>query len=238
MNNSVFGRIPVLSSLKENAVKELYVLNSFNDEKILELAKEKKIKINFCSKKELDNLVKGNHQGVVAKTRPFEYSSLETLLKAAKTQQNPCILILDEINDPRNFGAIIRIADAYKVDGILIKKRRQVEVTPTVIKTATGAQNYVPIAQVANLNNAIDLLKREGFWIVATDSSANLNHSDLKYDFPVALIIGSEGFGISKLLLKNADYIVKIPMYGHVNSLNASVACGIILDQIRTKQWL
>lgn len=236
MINLQYGRIPVLNSLKEYQVNEIFISNSFNDKKILEHIERLNIKVTILSKNDLDKMVKGNHQGIIAKVKPFEYTPFETLQIFLKRQQNPIVLLLDEIQDPQNFGAIIRSADAFGVSGIIIKKRNQVLVTPTVIKAATGAQNYVKICQVPNLRDAIDKLKKIGFWIVATDASAEQSANQLDYNFPVGLIIGSEGFGISSLLLKNADYIVKIPMSGNVNSLNASVATGILLYEIRTKQ--
>ena len=238
MNDIVYGRIPVLTSLEEGQVLELFLSENFSGKEILDLAKKQNIQVNYVTKSELRNLTKGNHQGVVAKVKRFEYTPLDKSVLQSKRSKFPLFLMLDEINDPHNFGAIIRIADAYRVDGIIIKNRRQVEVTPTVIKVATGAQVYVPIIQVSNLTNALNALKKEGFWIIASDGNAKKSHVELDYDFPLVLVIGSEGYGISNLLLKNADYTVKIPMYGHVNSLNASVATGIILDQIRNKQRL
>ena len=149
-----------------------------------------------------------------------------------KNDDKCIVLILDEINDPGNFGAIIRTCDAFGVKGIIIKKHNQVMVNATVSKTSTGAINHMKIAQVANLSQAIEKLKENGFWIVGTDGSANTRHNDLKYDFKTALIIGSEGHGVSPLILRRCDYVTKIEMVGHVNSLNASVACAIFLAQI------
>ena len=143
------------------------------------------------------------------------------------------IVILDGINDPHNLGAILRCCDVFNVSGVLIPKHNQVPLTATVAKTSAGAINYVPVALVGNLNQTIEKLKEEGFWIVSTDGSATIDYQSLKYDFNVALVIGSEGQGVSRLVLKNSDYVVKIPQYGHVNSLNASVATGILLAKIR-----
>lgn len=237
MANYEYGRNSVRASIEAGIVKELFLLNGFDFLPILDLLKNSKIKATYMDRRSLSNLVKTeNHQGIVALTSTYNYDSLDNIIAKAKNKKDPLILLLDEIQDPHNFGAIIRSADAFGVDGIIIKKDRQVEVTATVIKVATGAQNYVPIAQVSNLNNAISKLKDNGFWVVSTDGNAKSTISSLEYNFPVALIIGSEGAGISRLVIANSDFLVKIPMEGHVNSLNASVATGIILSAIRIKQ--
>lgn len=178
---------------------------------------------------------KGNHQGVVLEVKPFEYSDLTSIINISKKKEHPLVLILDEIEDPHNFGAIIRSADAFGVDGIVIKKQNQVPVTMTVSKVSTGAIEFVRIAQVANLSVAIEKLKENGYWIYSADGSGNDDYQNIKYDGPVALVVGSEGRGISRLVLKNSDFIIKIPMSGHVNSLNVSVATGILLSRIRNK---
>ena len=151
----------------------------------------------------------------------------------ANKQEKPLIVILDGINDPHNLGAILRCGDVFNVTGVLIPKHNQVPLNATVAKTSAGAINYVPVALVGNLNQTIEKLKENGFWIVSTDGSGSYNYQDLKYDFKVALVIGSEGQGVSRLVLNNSDYVVKIPQFGHVNSLNASVAAGILLAKIR-----
>lgn len=237
MANYEYGRNSVRASIEAGIVKELFLLNGFDFFSFFDLLKNSKIKATYMDRRSLSNLVKTeNHQGIVALTSTYNYDSLDDIIAKAKNKKDPLILLLDEIQDPHNFGAIIRSADAFGVDGIIIKKDRQVEVTATVIKVATGAQNYVPIAQVSNLNNAISKLKDNGFWVVSTDGNAKSTISSLEYNFPVALIIGSEGAGISRLVIANSDFLVKIPMEGHVNSLNASVATGIILSAIRIKQ--
>ena len=179
-------------------------------------------------------MVDGVHQGLVAEIKPYEYCSLEEIIHLGKKKENPVIVMLDGINDPHNLGAIMRSCDVFDVVGIIVKKVNQVSLNSTVAKTSAGAINYVKVAQVANLNNAIQNLKENGYWVVSTDGSGKYNYQDLKYDFPVVLVIGSEGNGVSPLVLKNSDYIVKIPMFGHVNSLNASVATAIILSRIKS----
>ena len=143
------------------------------------------------------------------------------------------MVLLDGINDPHNLGAILRSCDVFGVCGVIMPKHNQVMLNATVAKTSAGAINFVPVALVSNLNNAINTLKENGFWIVASDGSGKDNFQEVKYDFPTALVVGSEGQGVSQLVLKNSDFIVKIPMYGKVNSLNASVAAGIFLAEIK-----
>ncbi len=231
--NIIFGRNPVKEALRSNRVKSIYLANNFSFSEILSLIEMKKVPVITKSMKELDNMCDGVHQGVAAIIKDYEYFSLDSVLERAKKQEKPLIVILDGINDTHNLGAILRCADVFNVTGVIIPKHNQVPLNATVAKTSAGAISYVPVVLVNNLNQAIDRLKKEGFWVVATDGSGQTNYQDLKYDFNVALVIGSEGKGVSKLVLQNSDYIVKIPQYGHVNSLNASVATGILLAKIR-----
>ena len=231
--NIIFGRNPVKEALRSNRVKSIYLANNFSFSEILSLIEMKKVPVITKSMKELDNMCDGVHQGVAAIIKDYEYFSLDSVLERAKKQEKPLIVILDGINDTHNLGAILRCADVFNVTGVIIPKHNQVPLNATVAKTSAGAISYVPVVLVNNLNQAIDRLKKEGFWVVATDGSGQTNYQDLKYDFNVALVIGSEGKGVSKLVLQNSDYVVKIPQYGHVNSLNASVATGILLAKIR-----
>ena len=232
--NLIFGRNPVKEALRSNRVKKLYLASNFSHGEILSLIHEKHVTVIDVNNKELDSMCSGGvHQGVAAVIKDYEYFSLDSILERSKKQEKPLILILDGINDPHNLGAILRCADVFNVTGILIPKHNQVPLNATVAKTSAGAINYVPVALVGNLNQVIKRLKEEGFWVVSTDGSGTTNYQDLKYNFNVALVIGSEGQGVSKLVLSNSDYVVKIPQFGHVNSLNASVATGILLAKIR-----
>ena len=232
--NYVYGRIPALNAIANNKAIKVYLQKGFSDDRILKEIRHKKIEHSFVEIAKLDELSKkGNHQGIVIEAKPFEYSDLNSIISYSKKQEKPLILILDEIEDPHNFGAIIRSADAFSVDGIIIKSHNQVLVTPVVSKVSTGAIEYMRIAQVSNISNAINKLKENGYWIYAADGSGKDNYQDIKYDGPTVLIVGSEGRGISKLVLDNSDFIIKIPMQGHVNSLNVSVATGILLSRIR-----
>lgn len=231
--NLIYGRNPVKEALRSKRVKLIYLANGFTNNEILSMIGEAGVQINYISNKELDNMCGGVHQGVAAVIKDYEYYSLDAIIAKSKKQEKPVIVILDGINDPHNLGAILRCADVFNVTGILIPKHNQVPLNATVAKTSAGAINYVPVALVGNLNLVIERLKQEGFWVVSSDGSASINYQDLKYDFNVALVIGSEGQGVSKLVVKNSDYVVKIPQFGHVNSLNASVAAGILLAKIR-----
>lgn len=232
--NYVYGRLPAMNALEKNKALKAYLLKGFSDARILDLLRAKKINYSFVEMDRLNDLSHhGNHQGVVLEVKPFEYSDLNSIINAAKKKTNPLILILDEIEDPHNFGAIIRSCDAFDVDGIIIKSRNQVPITMTVSKVSTGAIEYVRIAQVSNLSSAINKLKENGFWIYAADGSGKEDYQKINYSGPVALVMGSEGHGISRLVLDNSDFVIKIPMYGHVNSLNVSVATGILLSRIR-----
>ena len=230
----IYGKNPVREALNGNRIKILYVAEGFQDSAFLELLKKHNVPIRRKTGGELDSMVDGVHQGLVAEIKPYEYCSLEEIIHLGKKKENPVIVMLDGINDPHNLGAIMRSCDVFDVVGIIVKKVNQVSLNSTVAKTSAGAINYVKVAQVANLNNAIQNLKENGYWVVSTDGSGKYNYQDLKYDFPVVLVIGSEGNGVSPLVLKNSDYIVKIPMFGHVNSLNASVATAIILSRIKS----
>lgn len=228
----IYGRNTVLSALKQKKVKQIFLNNDFKFNPILEEIKKQQVEVKNVSTKELNELVDGAHQGVVAQIVTYNYSSLEEIMIRAKKKEHPLILILDEINDPHNLGAILRSCDAFGVDGIIMKKNNQVPLNATVAKVSTGAIDYVPVAQVTNLNTAIETMKKNGYWIVATDGSAKQEYHQVDYKMPIGLVIGSEGKGISRLVLKNSDFIIKINMFGHVNSLNASVACAIVLAQI------
>lgn len=229
----IYGKNPVREALASKRLRVVYVSDSFTDSTFLELLKKGNVQIVRKTGGELNSMVDGVHQGLVAEVKPYEYSSLEEIIRIGEKQKNPVIVMLDGINDPHNLGAILRSCDVFNVSGVIVKKVNQVALNSTVAKTSAGAINYVKVAQVSNLNNAISTLKENGYWVVSTDGSGTHEYQNLKYDFPVVLVIGSEGNGVSPLVLKNSDYIVKIPMHGHVNSLNASVATAILLSRIR-----
>ena len=232
--NIIFGKNAIKEAMAANRLIKAYLVDGFSDKNILSMLRDKKVNIQYLSTKEMTNLCNGgSHQGIAAEIKPYEYYSLEYVLKKAEAVERPIILLLDGIEDPHNLGAILRSADVFGVSGVIISKHNQVSLNATVAKTSAGAINYVPVVLVNNLNQTIDKLKKAGYWIISTDGSATTSYNDLKYDFKSVVVIGSEGYGVSSLVLKNSDYIVKIPMFGHVNSLNASVAAGILMARIR-----
>ena len=232
-DNLIYGRNPVKEALRNKRVLKLFISESFNDKTILDIVDPKYVSVIKVKNKELDDCCQGVHQGCAAEIKGYSYVSLDQILTAAKKEARPIVVLLDGIEDPHNLGAILRSCDVFGVTGVIMPKHNQVMLNATVAKTSAGAINYVPVALVSNLNNAIRELKENGFWIVSSDGSGEVNYHEVKYDFPTALVVGSEGQGISQLVLKNSDYVVKIPMYGKVNSLNASVAAGIFLARIK-----
>lgn len=231
--NLIYGKNPVIEAIRAKKAIKVYLTSNFNDQKILSLIKENKINFVTVNPNEMDKMANnGVHQGIAAELKPYQTVSLEEIIHKAKNKEKKIIVMLDGIEDPHNLGAILRSADVFEASGIILPKHNSVSLNATVAKTSAGAINYVPVAIVNNLNQAIKTLKEEGYWIVSTDGSANISYSSIKYDFPVVVVIGSEGKGVSSLVLKNSDYIVKIPQFGHVNSLNASVAAGILLAEV------
>lgn len=228
----VSGRNNVKEILKnfhgDLGIKRAICQKNFNENDVLSLIKKNKIPLFFEEKHILDNLAKNNHQGVILETRDFNYTNLEDIIKG----KDKCfVVILDHLEDPHNLGAIIRTCEASSVDGIILPLNRSVSVNETVMKTSTGALFNTKISQVTNLNNTIKLLKKEGFWIIGADMDGT-NYSEMKYPDKCALVIGSEGFGMSRIVKESCDFIVSIPMYGKVNSLNASVAAGILIYEV------
>lgn len=234
----VLGRNGVIEALKAKITVEQILISKGEREgsivKIMALAKEKGVVIKEVDRKKLDSLSQGEaHQGVVAMVTPFRYSEIQDILDRAKErEESPFIIILDEIEDPHNLGSIIRTAELCGAHGIIIPKRRNVGVTPTVYKTSAGAVNYMKIAKVSNINNTIDELKKENIWVYGADGEAENFSYNVDFKGAVALVIGSEGRGISKLTREKCDVMVKIPMVGKVNSLNASVAGGILMYEV------
>ena len=234
-DDQIEGRNAVLELLQSDKdINKVYVLKgekkgSIN--KIIAKAKEKKVIIVEKDKKQMDMMAQTeNYQGVIATVPPYEYVEVEDIINEARQRnQDPFILILDGIEDPHNLGAIIRTAETAGIHGIIIPKRRAASVNSTVSKVASGALEYVKIARVNNINETINKLKKEGIWICGTAINAEKNYYNQDLTGPLAIIIGNEGKGISQLVQKNCDFLIKIPMKGKVTSLNASVSTGIIV---------
>lgn len=208
-------------------VKRVFLQKNFNENDILSLVKKWNLEVVYKEKYDLDRLVKNNHQGVVLEVGDFEYTDLEELL----TKDRCFLLILDHLEDPHNLGAITRTVEALGVDGIILPLNRSVMVNETVVKTSTGAIYNTKICQVSNLNNTIKQLKKNGFWIYGTDMNG-VNYKEEKYSPKCAIVIGNEGNGLSRIVREACDSIISIPMVGKVNSLNASVAAGIVISEV------
>ncbi len=229
----VAGRNPVLELLKsEKDINKLFIERGERHGSINEIiakAKDARVVIVEVDRQKLDEMAE-NHQGVVAIVPPFNYCEIDDILNLAKEKgEDPFILILDGIEDPHNLGSIIRTAETAGVHGIIIPKRRNVQVNSTVVKVSTGATTYVKIARVNNLNDTIAKLKEAGLWVIGTDGDADTLYYNQDLKGPLAIIIGSEGFGMSRLVKENADILIKIPMKGQITSLNASVSAGIVI---------
>lgn len=232
----VAGRNAVMELLKSSKdINKIFVEKGERHGSINEIiarAKEARIVIVEVEKSKL-NMMAENHQGVVAVVPPFNYCEIEDILDLAKEKgEDPFILVLDGIEDPHNLGSIIRTAETAGVHGIIIPKRRTVSVNATVAKTSAGATAYVKVARVNNINDSIRKLKDAGLWVIGTDGEAKTEYYNQDLKGPIAIIIGSEGFGMSKLVKENADILIKIPMKGQINSLNASVSAGIVMYEV------
>lgn len=234
----IIGRNAVIEALKSDRTIEcVYVSKGDLEGSIkvaLGLAKDRGVVIKEADRRKLDTMCDGlNHQGIVARVTPFKYCEVNDILEDAKRkEQQPFIVILDEIEDPHNLGSIIRTAELCGVHGIIIPKRRNVGVTSTVYKCSAGAIEHMKIAKVTNINATIDMLKEQGIWIYGADIDGKDYSYNTDFSGPCVLIIGSEGKGISSLTLKKCDLLVKIPMIGKINSLNASVAGGIMMYEV------
>lgn len=234
-DNIICGRNPVIEALKSGAsIDTIYIDGNGGSLNVIRrLAKEKGIVVKDAQDKKLSQLSGGaSHQGVIAVGACGEYVSVEDILAISqKKGTKPFIIICDEIEDPHNLGAIIRTAETSGADGVIIPKRRSASLNSTVFKTSAGAASYVPVAKVANLASTIDMLKDNGVWIYGTDASGS-DYTETDMTGGCALVIGSEGFGISQLIQKKCDFMIKLPMLGKINSLNASVAAGIFMYEV------
>jgi 23S rRNA (guanosine2251-2'-O)-methyltransferase len=235
--NIVAGRNPVIELLKsDRTVDKLFVAKGSMEGSIsviISMAREKGIVISEVDRKKLDSLAGGStHQGVAAQVTPYSYYTVEDMLKDAEDKgQEPFLIILDEIEDPHNLGSIIRTANVCGAHGVIIPKRRSATMTPIVTKASAGAVEYTKVAKVTNITQTIKELKEKGLWIIGTDMDGEYCYSS-NLKGPIAIVIGNEGKGISRLVRDNCDLVVKIPVLGQINSLNASVAAGIIMYEI------
>lgn len=234
---TIEGRNAVLEALRSGkTIDKLFILDGCQDGSINSIVREAKKAdtiINFVDKERLDRLSKtGHHQGVVAQAAAYEYAEVDDILEAARSKgEDPFIFILDEIEDPHNLGAIIRTANLVGAHGVIIPKRRAVGLTATVAKTSAGAINYTPVAKVTNISKTIEELKKEGLWFVCADMDGDTMY-DCNLTGPIGLVIGNEGSGVSRLVREKCDFTASIPMKGDIDSLNASVAAGVLAYEI------
>ena len=234
---TIEGRNAVLEAFRAGkTIDRLFILDGCQDgpiKSILREAKKGDTIINFVKKERLDQISEtGKHQGVIAYAAAYEYAEVSDILKAAKDKgEAPFIIILDGIEDPHNLGAMIRTANQAGAHGIIIPKRRAVGLTATVAKTSAGAINYTPVAKVTNLSATMEDLKKEGLWFVCADMDGEAMYKQ-NLTGPIGLVIGSEGEGVSRLVKEKCDFTARIPMYGDIDSLNASVAMGILAYEI------
>lgn len=235
--NYIEGRNAVLEAFRSGrTIDKLYVLDGCQDGPVKSITREARKQdtiINYVARERLDQISEtGRHQGVIAVSAAYSYAGVEDILQAAREKgEAPFILLLDGIEDPHNLGAIIRTANLAGAHGVIIPKRRAVGLTPTVAKASAGAVNYTPVAKVTNLTNAIKELKEQGMWFVCADMGGTPMY-DLNLTGPIGLVVGSEGSGVSDLVKKNCDMTAAIPMKGEIDSLNASVAAGILSFEI------
>ena len=225
----VYGR-NVAKELLENGkiVQKIILQDGFSDKEINSLIEKRKVPVQYKSKREIDRLAPGVHQGIILFIPDYKYKDISDVLD----DEANFFVILDHLEDPHNLGAIIRTCEAAKVDAIIMPKDRQAQVNSTVMKTSAGTLDNVSIVTVTNLVSTIDELKKNGFWIVGTALEDSVDYKSIDYSGKIALVIGNEGSGMSKLVKNACDFIAKIPMYGTTNSLNASVASGIMIYEV------
>ena len=224
----VFGKNVARDLLLNNnkKVEKIILQEGFSDNEILSLIENRKINVITKQKRDIDRLISGVHQGILLYIPDYQYSSIET------AYNDDVVVILDHLEDPHNLGAIIRTCEAAGIRSIILPKDRQVQINATVMKTSVGTLDNMNMISVTNLVNAINKLKDNGFWIVGTALENSVDFKTIDYSGKIALVIGNEGSGISNIVANNCDFLAKIPMYGKTNSLNASVAAGIMIYEI------
>ena len=237
MENKIEGRNAVLEALRAGKpIDKLYVLDGCPDGPVRTIIREAKkgdTIINYVKKERLDQLSEtGHHQGVIAMAASYEYATVEDILEKAREKgEAPFIFVLDNIEDPHNLGAMIRTANLAGAHGVIIPKRRAVGLTPNVARTSAGAINYTPVAKVTNLKQTMEQLKKEGMWFVCADMDGT-PYYQMNLKGPMGLVIGNEGEGVSRLIKETCDFVASIPMKGDIDSLNASVAAGVLAFEI------
>jgi len=235
------GKNPIVEALRAGReLNKIWVAEGLNKKsigEILSLAREAKVIVQSVPKQRLDSLLDVNHQGIIASVAAYRYAELEDLFNvAAKREEDPFFLILDELEDPHNLGSILRTADATGVHGVIIPRRRSVGLTATVAKASTGAIEHIPVVRVNNLSQTVEELKKRGVWVAGTDATGSTDYRVMDATLPLAVIIGSEGKGMSRLLREKCDFLYHLPMKGQVTSLNASVAASLLMYEVLRKR--
>ena len=226
----VYGRNVARDLLeKPERIQKVFLQVGFGDKDLISLLEKTNLRIEYRSKREMDDLASGVHQGIILTIPDYQYHDIDSILNS---DRDDVVVILDHIEDPHNFGAIVRTCEAAGINSIIIPKDRQVQVNSTVMKTSVGTIDSMNIVSVSNIANSIDKLKNAGYWIVGTALENSVDYREVDYSGKIAIIIGNEGSGISQLVSKKCDFLVKIPMYGKTNSLNASVAAGIMIYEV------
>lgn len=237
-NEILSGKNPVLEALRSGReMNKVWIAEGVKKAgiaELLQLAREAGIIVQFVPKNKVDQLTDGaNHQGIAASVAAYRYADIDELFESASLRnEDPFFLILDELEDPHNLGSILRTADATGVHGVIIPKRRAVGLTSVVAKTSTGAIEHIPVVRVGNLAQTVDDLKKRGVWIAGTDAQGSADYRRMDAKLPLAVIIGSEGKGMSRLLKEKCDFLYHMPMVGKVTSLNASVAAALLMYEV------
>ena len=235
------GKNPIVEALRSGReLNKIWIAEGLNKKsigEILSLAREAKVIVQSVPKQKLDSMLDVNHQGIIASVAAYRYAELDDLFAvAAERGEDPLIFILDELEDPHNLGSILRTADASGVHGVIIPRRRSVGLTAVVAKASTGAIEHVPVVRVNNLSQTVDELKKRGVWIAGTDAKGSVDYRKMDATLPLAVVIGSEGKGMSRLLKEKCDFLYHMPMLGHVTSLNASVAASLLMYEVLRKR--
>ncbi len=237
MSDIVIGRNSVIETIKSGrSVNKLLIQNGRKEgsiNKIIKIAKDRNLHIEYVDGKKLNAITKENHQGVIAYVPPYDYKNLDDILESV---DNPFIIVCDEITDTHNLGSILRTADAVGVDAVIIPERRSVSLNETVAKTSVGAIEYVPVCREKNIARTIEKLKKHNIWVFGADMAGEKAYYDADLSGSVALVVGSEGKGISRLVKERCDFLVRIPMVGKISSLNASVAASILMYEVFKKR--
>lgn len=235
------GKNPIVEALRSGReLNKIWIAEGLNKKsigEILSLAREAKVIVQSVPKQKLDGMLDMNHQGIVASIAAYDYAELEDLFAIAeKREEDPFFLILDELEDPHNLGSILRTADASGAHGVIIPRRRSVGLTAVVAKASTGAIEHIPVVRVNNLSQTVEELKKRNVWIAGTDATGSADYRTMDATLPLAVIIGSEGKGMSRILKEKCDFLYHLPMLGQITSLNASVAASLLMYEVLRKR--